>query len=253
MILLAACSVKGAPGMTIGLLALALSWPREVLLVEADPAGSDLRAGFLQAAAPVDLGLLSLALEVRRGDADVTGQALAVNQGQTWVVPGLIDPAQRETVLPAWPRMVGSLTSTGRDVLIDVGRFDPAVPLLRSAQPTAVLLAIAPTLAGVDRAYRLIGRLRGEALSVSGTAQLGLLVIGAGPYPPVEVARTLDVPLFGVLPHDPRGARALAAGRVEPRSALLRAARSVAGELADRLDAPVAAPHGRSPAGTVSR
>ena len=42
--LIALCSAKGAPGVTTSGLALALSWPRPVVLAELDPAGGDVLA-----------------------------------------------------------------------------------------------------------------------------------------------------------------------------------------------------------------
>ena len=42
-------SVGGAPGVTVSSLGLALSWPRPVLLVDANPnAGSAVLAGYLR-------------------------------------------------------------------------------------------------------------------------------------------------------------------------------------------------------------
>ena len=47
MVMITFASASGAPGVTSTALALASSWPRRVLLVEADPSGSSaLLAGF---------------------------------------------------------------------------------------------------------------------------------------------------------------------------------------------------------------
>lgn len=228
-------SAKGSPGVTTALVALALCWPRDVLLVEADPAGSDLRAGLLQATVPADRGLLSLALAARRSEPVVSEHAVAVHGGRVWAVPGVSDPAQREAVLPVWPKLVGSMAGSGRDVLVDAGRIDPALPLVVGAEPAVLLLVLAPTMAGVDRAYPLLSRLRPLAVSERGAARLGLLVVGDGPYPAGEVAVALDTPVLGTLPADRRAAQALGRGRIEWRSPLLRAARGVAADLADAL------------------
>ena len=235
MSVLVAGSAKGSPGVTTSLLALALTWPRESLFVEADPAGGDVRAGLLQAQAPPGRDLLGLALAARRGTPEVAEHAIAVHEDRVWVVPGLTDPAQREAVLPVWPHVVASLTATGRDVLVDAGRLDLPGGLVAAAEPTVVLLAVAPTLTSVDRAYPVITRLRQVATSGRGVARLGLLVVGDGPYPPGEVAKALDSPVLGVLPADRAAAAALAAGQVPWRSPLLRAARDLAAELAALL------------------
>lgn len=236
MTVLVGCSAKGSPGVTTALLALALTWPREALLVEADPAGSDLRAGFLQASVPPDHGLLGLALAVRRGAPDVAAHAVAAQDGRVWVVPGLTDPSQREAVLPVWPQLVFSVAAVGRDVLIDVGRLEPGLPLLPGAEPALVLVVLPPTLAGVDRAYPVVARLRSQERDAPGAARLGLLLVGAGPYPAGEVSAALGAPVLGVLPAEAGAARALATGRVPWRSGLLRAARTVAAGLAAATD-----------------
>lgn len=58
-------SVKGAPGVTTSALALAGTWPtdRPPLVLEVDPSGGDLTAGFALASEP---GLVSLAATARR-------------------------------------------------------------------------------------------------------------------------------------------------------------------------------------------
>ena len=48
-------------------LALTLVWPRPVLLVEADPAGGDVMAGYLRGQVTCDRGLLQLAIAARHG------------------------------------------------------------------------------------------------------------------------------------------------------------------------------------------
>lgn len=235
MSVLVAGSAKGSPGVTTSLLALALTWPRESLFVEADPAGGDVRAGLLQAQTPPGRDLLSLALASRRSAPDPAEHAVALHDDRVWVVPGLTDPAQREAVLPVWPRVMAGLTNTGRDVLVDAGRLDAPNGLLSDAEPAVVLLALAPSLTGVDRAYPVVSRLRQAAVTGRGVARVGLLIVGDGPYPLGEVAKTLDTPVLGVLPADRAAAAALASGQVPWRSALLRAAREAALELAALL------------------
>ena len=229
-------SAKGSPGVTTAMLALALTWPRPAVLVEADLAGGDLRAGFLQTKAPAGRDLLGFALATRRGPADVADFALAVEDGNVWVVPGLTDPAQREALLPAWPQAVASANAVGRDVLLDVGRLDSSLSLVSGAEPVVMLLVLAPTLTGVDRAYPVATRLRDATADGHGAARLGLLAVGDGPYSASELAAALELPVLGVLPADDRGAQALSAGRIDQRSPLLRAARAVSAELASGLD-----------------
>jgi hypothetical protein len=229
-------SAKGSPGATTAMLALALTWPRPTVLIEADLAGGDLRAGFLQTKAPAARDLLGFALATRRGPANVADFALAVEDGSVWVVPGLTDPSQREAVLAVWPQVVASANGVGRDVFLDAGRLDSGWSLVSGAQPSVILLVLAPTLAGVDRAYPIANRLRDASADGQGAARLGLLAVGDGPYSPSELAAALELPVLGVLPADDRGAQALSAGRIDQRSLFLRAARGVASELARSID-----------------
>ncbi|MHB8341736.1 MAG: hypothetical protein ACYDB7_11270, partial [Mycobacteriales bacterium] len=79
MAVLELASAKGAPGASTTALALALVWPRPILLVECDPAGGDLLAGYLAGADPPGGGLLGLALAARHttlGGGDVSDRAL---------------------------------------------------------------------------------------------------------------------------------------------------------------------------------
>ena len=68
MSLVVLCSATGAPGVTTAGLALMWAWKqavpgRRALLVDADPAGSSLLPGFLEAGIPAGGGVLGLAAE----------------------------------------------------------------------------------------------------------------------------------------------------------------------------------------------
>ena len=73
MAVIALTSASGSPGVTTTALGLALSWPRPVLLVEADPTGaSGLLAGYFRGARYYESGLPGrtsdrVALTLRRG------------------------------------------------------------------------------------------------------------------------------------------------------------------------------------------
>src|SRR4051812_41743049 len=59
-------SGKAAPGVTTSAWALALSWPRPLLVADCDPAGGDMAAGLLAGRIVVDRGLLSWSAAARR-------------------------------------------------------------------------------------------------------------------------------------------------------------------------------------------
>ena len=57
-------SASGSPGVTTTAVGMAFSWPRPVLLVEADPTGgSGVLAGFLRGTTPYDAGVIEGRME----------------------------------------------------------------------------------------------------------------------------------------------------------------------------------------------
>ncbi len=120
-------SAKGAPGVTSTALALAAVWPRPVVLVEADPAGSDLTyrcrisGGGMPAPSP---SLLSLGTAAARPDRQAP---LAVWTQQLGcgvnVVLGVTSPAQGRGIEPLWSRISDILRAAELDVLVDAGRL----------------------------------------------------------------------------------------------------------------------------------
>ena len=68
MALITLTSASGSPGVTTTAVGLALSWPRPVLLVEADPTGgSAIAAGYLRGGAAPSDSLIDLAFAHRDG------------------------------------------------------------------------------------------------------------------------------------------------------------------------------------------
>ena len=102
--LIALCSAKGAPGVTTSGLALALSWPRPVVLAELDPAGGDVLAGYGRGELSAG-GLADLELAARRG-----GLARHLDSQML-----RLDPEGRARLLPAWPTPPAPDTWTGTD------------------------------------------------------------------------------------------------------------------------------------------
>lgn len=102
-----------------------------------------------------------------------------------------------------------------------------------------------PTLAELHHLAARVEALRPVA------SQLGLVLVGAGPYPPAEVVDALEVEVLAALPDDPAGAALIAgqaaSARALGRLALLRAARALAEVICARL-APGAPPSPQEPA-----
>ncbi len=279
---------KGAPGVTTSCLALALVWPRRVLLAECDPSGADL-PWRLPASDGRPLvqgkGLVSLATSTR-GQAHaipgwgvqsgvVQGGALGGLGHRVWdhvqhldgglpVLVGPPAPEQAEAMGSAWGTVADLLGDVeDADVIADCGRLlsggSPAAALLSRAD--LVVLITRATVSGVAHTRRGltgIARLLNDAprpvagsSSRSGLGRLAVVVV-ADPTTPgrrraqqrdvgdvlAQAPGLQDIPVAGVLAHDPRAAAALSGhpttGRGIDRSALLTSATTVAQGLLER-------------------
>jgi hypothetical protein len=223
-------SVRAAPGVTTTAVALACVWPGRVLLVEAAEDGGVLAARFGLAAQP---GLMSVAAAARHDtvvEVSAHTQPLPGTDGRIGVLAG---PPSVETAGAVWrslgPSFGRLLDTVDAAVLIDAGR-------LSAAPATAGLLATVDRLVVVarprlDELQTLARRLPAVRRLAS---RVELVLVGGQPYPPGEVAATLQVPVVGVLAHDPHAADALAGVRTRwglARSRLLRTATHLTGPL----------------------
>ena len=264
--LIALTSAKGSPGVTTAGRALALSWQRRVILAELDPAGGEVLAGYGRGQLPAG-GLGELAFAARRGGLEQQLFAHLVrldDAGRALLLPGLVDPGAARGI--DWNRLATALTGLDEqatDVLADCGRLRaerfPTAVLQRA---DAVVLVTGSTLRAVHAAKLSIADLRTLLPETrAGSGALRALVVGPGePYTAREVGDALGMPVIGVLPRDPKAAPVLSdgapAGRLFTQSALLRAARTAAADLAefaaarhDRL-APTPQPISASDAGS---
>lgn len=237
-------SAKGSPGVTTSALALASTWPRTALLVEADPFGGDVRSGLGRGEWPPTAGLHEAVADLRSVGID---EALLrrVHRPATWAPPVLagLGSVGQASGLP-WERIGTELGRIrGADVVVDCGRFLPAegvVGLLRVCHVLA--LVTGSSLRAVRAAARIAGPLA-DALGVpSGHPRLSMVVVAPDrPYSGTEIAQACGLPLVGDLPHDPRAAGVWSDGdprwRGFGRSALQREARRLAGRIAGVTDA----------------
>ncbi|MEU6720744.1 hypothetical protein ABZ897_55610 [Nonomuraea sp. NPDC046802] len=237
--LMVLCSGGHSPGVTTAGLALTLTWPREVLFAECDPAGGSVLSGYLVGHRQ-ERGLGEWAVQLRRGVnamASLAEQVLQVDGRR--ILPGLASPSQVSSVQPLWPDIAGTFTTMAGDVIADVGRIggtDTPVPLLAGADQ--VLVIAQPTLRDLSA---LAPRLAEITAVRNHRSSPRVLLTGDGPYGRKEVARTLGVEVVGHLPHDPKAAAVLTHGtgseRHLSRSLLLRATRSLATKLCERVTA----------------
>ena len=235
--------MKGSPGVTTATLALAATWPGRVLLVEADPAGGDVLAGYGRGGLPAGPGLLELATAARRDLTadDVLAHSIALDaDARLRLVAGTSGPGPLATVTPALPAIAAALRGLGAgpdgwDVLVDAGRLDAAaVPWPLLAGCDLLVLVARPSLRQVRHLRAHLPAVR-EHLDRDGAGPaLGLLLVGDTPYGADEVAGAVGVPVLAVLADDPAAAAVLSEGTAPPRgfarSPLLRSARH-AGQL----------------------
>jgi hypothetical protein len=96
------------------------------------------------------------------------------------------------------------------------------------------------TVAVVDRAIESLDALRDAC------PRVGVVLIGAAPYPSREIEAAFGVPLFASLPDDRAGAAAVSGGwtlgRRSGRSPLAAAAGELTARVIDSVPAPVVAP-----------
>jgi hypothetical protein len=235
-------SVRGAPGATTLALVAAGSWPRPVVLVEADPAGGVIAVRYQLGRSP---GLAELAAAARNHAAPDaiwnTAQSLpgglpvvaAPESGD--IVSGILTDVA--SALGTWCRQLDQ-----PDVLVDCGRLttsSPAIALVAAAD--AVAVTTRPT---AEDLYPTAHRARALRLQVP-HASVGLVLVGERPYGPAEVAAQLGVEVLGVVADDRHSAEALTGGgasRRLRRSPLVRSIAGVVDALAGRLSVPTARP-----------
>lgn len=233
MSLVAFASFKASPGVTTSVLALAHVWPadRQVLVVEADPAGGDLGAW---AGLPADPSLGSLAAAGRRGVTQELVDEHVRSVAGIAALTGPTQPAAARAALAATAQLLPkALSARSGDVLIDCGRLDPESPATQLVDKADLVIVVArPTIGELPKVAAGIRELRSTNLSVC-----LLLAEGARPerrthYPPAEVASAVGVAVIGTMPSDPPVAGMLWGGPGKPkalhRSPLIGAARDVA-------------------------
>ena len=236
MALIALTAASGSTVTTTGL-GLAVSWPRPVLLVEADPTGgSGVLAGYFKGQVAHAGGLIDLAMAQRqdRVAAELPHQLIDIPGSQARLLAGSRSHAQASSLVPLWPALLEALRDledTGQDVIVDAGRLGlegSPKPLLVGADVT--LLVTRSTLPALIAATSWAETLREE--TAASVCYAGVLVAGEGqPYSGREVAAALQVPLVATLAWDRRSAAVLSRGHGKfPKRSPLLASLKAAGE-----------------------
>jgi len=268
MAVIAFTSVAGSPGVTTAATALAVHWPRPVLLVEADDsAATTLMLGFFRSNLHPDaLGMRKVvyAYQTNTLHEDFIlnpefGVSVPVHDLQPfqpfpipalpqghrmWVLPGFNDLSSVTGLRSMWPALGPVLWRVSQtqavDVLIDLSRLrldDPRLPLIDLADRTVILTGT--TLVDINRLHRRVNHTPDLADRVAGIGRaekFKLLTIDAvAEGQSASDFAQLIAPVIAGLPFDPAGAAVFSVGRqdVKParnayRQAIIRAAHAIA-------------------------
>lgn len=220
MAVIALASASGSPGVTTTALGLALSWPRPVLLIEADPTGgSNLLAGYFRGTREYGAGLVELALTASDlGDA-LADVACPVEGTAVSFVAGTRSHTQARAVRDLWAplaEVLAGLEATGQDVIVDAGRLGlhgSPEPLLDAADLT--LLVSRTTLPNLSALRSWADAYQRGPVDWH---QCAVLLVGEGrPYSAREVAQVVNLPVLASLPDDPESAAVFSRGAQPPR------------------------------------
>jgi len=229
MSLVVLMSASGSPGVTTSALGLALTWDRQVMLVEADPTGgSAIAAGYLRGAVVPPESMIELALAQQDGAVlrrlPAVSAALPGTQVQ-WVA-GTRSHEQARSLVPLWDPLAGAfrtLDSTSMDVIVDAGRlglYGSPGPVIESAD--LALLVIRSDLVSLAGARSWAETLRDRFARNGASNSLGVLLVGAGdPFRAPEVARVLRLPVVSTVSFERDQAAVLSHGAQPPRAGLL--------------------------------
>ncbi len=218
MALITFTSAAGSRGVTTTVVGLMLTWPRPVVVVEADPSGgSQILAGYFRGLARPGLSELALAHRQLQLTEELAARLFPVADSQASVLPGIRTPVQAASVAGLWDALLAALrqleAADGVDVLVDAGRLGllgSPDPLIAEADATVVVAGSGlPELAAVRAWLPWLAR---------GSAELKLVLVEPGrPYSAGDVERDLGVPVVATLPWNPPTARWWSHGEPEPR------------------------------------
>lgn len=250
MAILVLTSCAGSPGATTLAVGLALTWPRSVLVVDADPgAHQSILAGFLTGHSAQGKGLLRVA-EAHRDrrplEEVVLDQAVPLtetDEPRRLLLPGFTRPGSASLFGAVWPDLAETLTdlgSAGIDVIIDLGRMSSAgIPGALREHADLTALVMRSHLRSVMSA-RVHLPLLADSERNSAASNVGLIVVGPHkPYAPGEIAAALGLPVVCSMPLDPLAAAHLSDGAARPRrfetSELVRGLHEATDVIDDRL------------------
>jgi hypothetical protein len=252
MAVIALCAAQGSPGVTTTAVGLAFAWPRDVLVVDADPTGSSaVMAGWLRGRVPQTSGLIDLAFTTGSLPKVIDSHTMPLDAaGRVAFLPGPQSPAQALACRDLWSPLRAALADQegrGRDVIIDAGQLGlpgSPHPLLDGADLTLLVTRThLPAVAGARAWAETVVR-------EQPWRNPGLLLVGPGsPYSARSMSRVLGLPVIATVAHDPATAVVYHRGEQPPRypgwkwprrrfetSALVRSLRAAATAIGTHLN-----------------
>lgn len=222
-------SAPGSPGVTTTTLALALSWPRDVLLADCDrdPAQPVL-AGYLRGIDSGGRGLASVAQLHREGRSlheELLRQTLPLTEGTSpdrRFLAGFAKPQAVRLFDGLWSALgeaFEGLDARGIDVIVDAGRIGAqGLPGGLAIAADAVVALTRSHLRGLAALRLYLPTLREQVVSLATETPLGVGIVGPdSPYSSAEIGSLFDVPVWAEFPDDPKAAAVLLDGASEPR------------------------------------
>ena len=157
MSLIVLVSPGGSPGVTTTGLALALAWPRKVVLAECDPAGGAVLAGLWRGQPPAcagSAGLVRYALLAQQdaglAAAELCAESvpLSARPCRQFVLPAPAGPLAEWQIAAAWPALAAAFAAAPADVIADAGRLDGQTALAPLLAAAGTVLMICRPLSG---------------------------------------------------------------------------------------------------------
>lgn len=269
MSLIVIASAKGAPGASTTALAMAGVWPRQSLLAELDPLGSDLV--FRQVGRDGDVldpnrGMSSLAMPARGAlSPALVREHTQVLPGEQEVLTGLARPEHGVGWGEHWDKLGRVLAAPGTtDVIADIGRLNPGSPTTPLLRHASLILLVARTAAEDLAHVRARAATVNAQLSTNGRrgAPIGVLLVA----PLRQRDKAVDAAnavlssggsaaaqVAGVIAYDPDAAQQLAGqrrGRTH-KTQLVASVRSVVNGLGSRFGVGQAEPVVPAPAAAL--
>lgn len=255
-------STSGAPGVTTASVALAMSWAKPVILVEADTSKtSSIIPGALRGQVYHNTGLTEAAVADLHGALTpdkIWEQTVELDKDKV-LIPGFKSLAGAAGAdARFWRALIDALRpyeATGYDLIIDAGRLqvhDPRIPLLREADSvTLVADATLPSIASILPHWQTTGQdrrpipewLKTELSEIGHAGYVDLVVVDRQTaqmvWPAHEIAKLTGLNLVGTIPWDPKGAAvyALGASAVSNRNPYARAIGAILHTYGDVLNA----------------